>query len=125
MTIAQTSVLISAFALSALVIWYFFFSKKEGVRITAASGVQETNIIVKGGYTPDVLVVKAGQPVRLNFTRQETAGCSEMVLFPDFDKSAKLPTGETVSIEFTPEKAGEYDFQCQMGMLHGKLVVDA
>ena len=74
--------------------------------------------------TPDVLVVKAGQPVRLNFTRQETASCSEMVLFPDFDQSAKLPTGETIPIEFTPETPGEYDFQCQMGMLHGKLIVE-
>ena len=125
MTNAPISILCGALALAVLVVWYFFFSKKEGVRIAAASGVQETNIIVKGGYTPDVLVVKAGQPVRLNFTRHETASCSEMVLFPDFDQSAKLPTGETVAIEFTPEKAGEYDFQCQMGMLHGKLVVEA
>jgi len=124
MTIAQISVLLGALALSAFVIWYFFLSQKEGVRIATSSGVQETNIIVKGGYTPDVLVVKAGQPVRLNFTRQETASCSEMVLFPDFDKSAKLPTGETVAIEFTPEEPGEYDFQCQMGMLHGKLIVE-
>lgn len=124
MTFAQISVLIGASALSILVVWYFFFSKKEGVRVAAASGIQETNIIVKGGYNPDVLVVKAGQPVRFNFTRQETASCSEMVLFPDFDRSAKLPTGETVSVEFTPEKAGEYDFQCQMGMLHGKLIVE-
>lgn len=125
MTIAQISVLIGALALSILVVWYFFLSEKKGVRVAASSGVQETNIIVKGGYNPDVLVVKAGQPVRLNFTRQETASCSEMVLFPDFNQSAKLPTGETVTIEFTPEKPGEYDFQCQMGMLHGKLVVEA
>jgi len=124
MTISQISVLIGAFALSFIVIWYFFLSKREGVRIAAAGGVQETNIIVKGGYTPDVLVVKAGQPVRLNFTRQETASCSEMVLFPDFDKSAKLPTNETVAVEFTPQNVGEYDFQCQMGMLHGKLIVE-
>jgi plastocyanin domain-containing protein len=48
-----------------------------------------------------------------------------MVLFPDFNKSAKLPPGETVSIEFTPETPGEYDFQCQMGMLHGKLIAEA
>ena len=82
----------------------------EGARVAASNGVQETNIVVKGGYTPDVLVVKAGQPVRLNFNRQETASCSEMVLFPDFNKSAKLPEGETVTIEFTPEQAGEYDF---------------
>ncbi len=26
------------------------------------------------------------------------------------------------AIEITPEKPGEYDFTCQMGMLRGKLV---
>jgi plastocyanin domain-containing protein len=124
MAIAQIGVLLGAVALSILVIWFFFFSEKRGTRLAASGGVQEATIVVKGGYTPDVLVVKAGQPVRLNFNRQETASCSEMVLFPDFDKSAELPTGETVPIEFTPERPGEYDFQCQMGMFHGKLIVE-
>jgi plastocyanin domain-containing protein len=124
MAIAQIGVLLGALALSILVIWFFFFSEKKGTRLGASGGVQEATIVVKGGYTPDVLVVKAGQPVRLNFNRQETASCSEMVLFPDFDKSAELPTGETVPIEFTPQQPGEYDFQCQMGMFHGKLIVE-
>jgi plastocyanin domain-containing protein len=124
MGIAQIGVLLGAVVLSVLVVWYFFFSEKKGTQLVASGGVQEATIVVKGGYTPDVLVVKAGQPVRLNFNRQETASCSEMVLFPDFDKSARLPTGETVPIEFTPDKPGEYDFQCQMGMLHGKLIVE-
>jgi len=125
MTIAQISVLLGAVGLSILVVWFFFFSEKKGTRLAASNSVQEANIVVKGGYTPDLLVVKAGQPVRLNFNRQETASCSEMVLFPDFNKSAKLPSGETVSIEFTPETPGEYDFQCQMGMLRGKLIVES
>ncbi len=124
MTIPQISVLLGAVGLSMLVVWFFFISEKKGTRLAASNGVQEANIVVKGGYTPDVLVVKTGQPVRLNFNRQETASCSEMVLFPDFNKSAQLPPGETVSIEFTPETPGEYDFQCQMGMLHGKLIVE-
>lgn len=124
MNVAQIGVLLGALALSTLVVWFFFFSEKKGIQLAASEGVQETNIIVKGGYSPDVLVVKAGQPVRLNFNRQESASCSEMVLFPDFDKSAKLPEGETIPIEFTPEKPGEYDFQCQMGMFHGKLIVE-
>jgi plastocyanin domain-containing protein len=124
MTIANVGVLLGAVLLSVLVVWFFFFSEKKGTRLTASDGLQEAEIVVKGGYTPDVLVVKAGRPVRLSFLRQETASCSEMVLFPDFNKSAKLPTGERVSIEFTPEKPGEYGFQCQMGMLRGKLIVE-
>jgi plastocyanin domain-containing protein len=124
MSAIQIGVLLGAIALSILVVWFFFFGNKKGTRLVTSGGVQETNIIVKGGYTPDVLVVKAGQPVRLNFKRQESASCSDMVLFPDFNKSAKLPEGETVPIEFTPDKPGEYDFQCQMGMFHGKLIVE-
>ncbi len=124
MTIADAGVLLGAVLLSVLVVWFFFFSEKKGTRLAARGGVQEADIIVKGGYTPDVLVVKAGRPVRLNFLRQETASCSEMVLFPDFNTSAKLPTGERVAVEFTPEKPGEYGFQCQMGMLRGKLIVE-
>ncbi len=66
------------------------------LRSGGAGGVQEVAVTVKGGYTPDVIVVKAGQPVRLRFTRQESASCSETVLFPDFNRNAKLPEGEEV-----------------------------
>lgn len=124
MTPDRIVVTLSGLALGALIAWYFWFSKKASVQARVTAGVQEISVTVKGGYTPDLIVVKAGQPVRLNFTRQETASCSEMVLFPDFGKSAKLPTGETVAIEFTPQKPGEYGFQCQMGMFRGKLVVE-
>jgi len=51
------------------------------------------------------------------------AACSEKVLFPDFNQNALLPEGEQVTMEFTPEQAGEYSFQCQLGMLRGKLIV--
>jgi len=49
--------------------------------------------------------------------------CSEMVIFDKINHSAKLPEGETVTIEFTPEEKGEIPFQCQMGMLRGKVIV--
>ncbi|HBY97270.1 MAG TPA: copper-transporting ATPase [Chloroflexi bacterium] len=124
MTVTEILVTVGGLALAALILWYFF-SEKAGVRLaTSAEGVQEALVVVKGGYTPDVLVVKAGRPVRLNFNRQETSSCSEMVLFPDFNKSAQLPEGETVAVEFTPGQPGEYTFQCQMGMLRGKLVAE-
>ncbi len=71
-----------------------------------------------------MIVVQAGKPVRLSFTRQESAACSETVIFPDFGKSAYLPEGQAVPVEFTPERPGEYDFHCQMNMLRGKLVVE-
>lgn len=105
--------------------WFFWGPRRRGVRAPlASSGYQEAMVLVKGGYTPDVIIVRHGRPVRLNFRREESSACSEMVVFGDFGKSAKLPTGETVPVELLPEKPGEFEFTCQMGMLRGKLVVE-
>lgn len=125
MTTAQIIVTIGGIALSIFIAWFFWFAPKVQTRAAiGAGGAQEVAVTVKGGYSPDVIVVKAGQPVRLQFTRQESAVCSEQVLFPDFNQSAVLPEGEEVAVEFTPETAGEYEFQCKMGMLRGKLIVE-
>jgi plastocyanin domain-containing protein len=125
MSTIQLIVTVFGVALSVLIAWFFWFAPKGQTRAAAgAGGVQEVAVTVKGGYTPDVIVVKAGQPVRLHFTRQESAACSERVLFPDFNQSALLPEGQDVALEFTPEEPGEYGFQCQMGMLRGKLIVE-
>lgn len=125
MTIAQILVIASGVALTFLIAWYFWFAPKAQTRaVESGSGAQEVAVTVKGGYTPDVIVVKAGRPVRFTFTRQESAACSEKVLFPDFNQSALLPEGQRVSLEFTPDQPGEYGFQCQMGMLRGKLIVE-
>ena len=125
MTPDKIIVTLGGLAAIAFIVWFFWLAKKAGVKAGLSStGYQEVMILVKGGYTPDVIVVERGKPVRLNFVRAESAACSEMVLFPDFNKSAKLPEGETVPIEFLPDKAGEYEFQCQMGMLRGKLIVE-
>jgi plastocyanin domain-containing protein len=125
MNTAQIIVTFGALALSVFIAWFFWFAPKGQTRATMGTGgAQEVDVIVKGGYTPDVIVVKSGQPVRLRFTRQESAACSEKVLFPDFNQNALLPEGQQVTLEFTPDKPGEYGFQCQMGMLRGKLIVE-
>lgn len=119
-----TDWLVNLAGLSAIawIVWYFWLQSKEGVAAALVEGVQEVAVTVKGGYDPDTIVVKAGTPVRLNFTRRESSMCSEMVVFDGIDRSLKLPEGETVSVEFTPEAPGEIPFQCQMGMLRGKIV---
>ena len=125
MTPDRILVTVFGFAFIAFIVWFFWMKKDKGSRAsTSHSGHQEALILVKGGYTPDVVLVKKDQPVRLNFLREETASCSEMVLFPEFDKSTRLPMGEVVPVEFLPRNVGEYEFTCQMGMLRGKLVVE-
>ncbi len=124
MNYATIFVTLCGLALIALIVWYFWLYRPEGFRVAEVAGVQEATIKVKGGYEPNVLVVKKGKPVRLYFLRQESAMCSEMVIFDKLSKSAKLPEGEPVTIEFTPQQRGEIPFQCQMGMLRGKVIVE-
>src|SRR5512140_1319099 len=106
MSTPQILVIFAGFILTILIAWYFWFAPKAQTRAAVAeSGAQEVAITVKGGYTPDVIVVQKGRPVRLTFTRQESAACSEKVLFPDLNQNANLPEGEPVTLEFTPDKA--------------------
>ena len=106
------------------VLWYFLLARGTGVAAQAAGGVQEVRIVVKGGYTPDTIIVQAGSPVRLQFYRDETADCSDRVVFDAFGVSADLPAFATTAVEFTPREPGEYPFRCGMSMLKGLLVVE-
>ena len=121
---AAAAVLVGGIALVIAILWYFFGPKKRTAASVTSRGIQEVNIRVKGAYSPDVIVVKRGVPVRLNFYRDETSSCSEEVILSDFGIARKLPAFQTTAIEFTPDKTGSFNFTCGMNMLHGKLVVE-
>ena len=117
-------VLIGGAAAIAAVLWYFFGERTAVAAQTGAGGVQEVKITVKGGYSPDVVVVKQGRPVRLDFYRDETSSCSEQVVFGDFGIARDLPAFKTTPVEFTPDRPGEFTWTCGMNMLRGRLVVE-
>ncbi|MFN2455369.1 MAG: cupredoxin domain-containing protein [Pyrinomonadaceae bacterium] len=124
MDATEIGVIVGGIILVALVLWYFFGERESVAASLGAEGVQQIKITVKGGYSPDVIVVKEHVPVRLDFYRDETASCSEQVIFGDFGIARELPAFKTTSIEFTPDKAGEFTWTCGMNMLHGKLIVE-
>ncbi|TAM64230.1 MAG: cupredoxin domain-containing protein [Rhodanobacter sp.] len=125
MTPDRWIVLTIGLLLVAFIAWFFWLKHTKGVHATTTSGgYQEAMILVKGGYTPDTIIVSRGRPVRLSFRREETASCSAKVVFEHFGKSADLPTGELVAVEFMPEEPGEYGFACPMGMFRGRLIVE-
>lgn len=104
--------------------WFFWGPKKAGTKLEVnADGFQQAEILVKGGYTPDLIVVKKGMPVRFEFIREEKSSCSEIVVFPEFQKSVGLPFGKKVTVDLLPQKEGTFPFSCQMGMYKGTLVV--
>ncbi|HET9709238.1 MAG TPA: cupredoxin domain-containing protein [Gemmatimonadales bacterium] len=124
MTAAQVVVTVLGVAAIGWVLWYFLWSRGYARAAPEGPGVQEIAVTVKGGYQPDTILVRAGQPVRLRFYRDETADCSERVVFERFGIDRALPAFETTDIEFTPTEPGEYPFRCGMSMLKGLLVVE-
>jgi plastocyanin domain-containing protein len=123
MSVAQIAVTVLGVGAIFWVLWFFLWSD----RAPAASrgrAVQEIAVTVKGGYSPDTILVRVGKPVRLIFYRDETAECSERVVFEHFGIDAHLPAFETTAIEFTPSEPGEFPFRCGRSLLHGVLVVE-
>lgn len=143
MTSANWAVFLAGVAAIAWVNWYFFFAER-GTAVAAAvgageamdgvpgnafaggapPGVPQVTVTVRGGYTPAAIRVAAGRPVRLVFDRQETSGCSEEVVFPDFHLKRFLPAFQQTVIEVTPPAPGTYEFTCGMSMLRGRLIAE-
>jgi plastocyanin domain-containing protein len=121
---AELAVVAGAAAAIGFVLWYFFGERERVAAAAGAGGVQEIRVTVRGGYSPDVIVVRQNRPVRLDFYRDETASCSERVVFGDFGIARDLPAFRTTPVEFTPDRSGEFTFTCGMGMMRGKLVVE-
>lgn len=123
MDTTEIIVVIGGVLLIGLVLWYFFGERDRVAAEVNESGVQEIDVMVKGGYSPDVIVVEKDRPVRLNFFRDETSSCSEQVIIGDFRIARDLPAFKTTAVDFVPDKTGEFPFTCGMNMLHGKLIV--
>ena len=108
--------------LTGAALWFFFGPKRTG-RADMDQGVQVVRIKVQGGYSPDLVEVTRGVPVRIEFDRQEAGDCSSRVVMPDFKVNQMLPAYQTTTVEFVPGEAGTFGFACGMNMLRGRLVV--
>ena len=119
----KLAVTIGGLGLIGLELWWFLLSKPKSRQATAKGGIQQVTVTVDGGYEPSYIVVKAGQPVKLNFDRKDPSSCLEEVRFPDFQIAQTLPLNQTTAIEFTPEQPGNYTFTCGMNMFRGVIEV--
>jgi Cu+-exporting ATPase len=123
MDLAQLLVVLSGALLLAGLAWYFF-GPRNATQARRTGGVQEVEITVKGGYSPDVIRLVQGVPARLTFDRQESGDCTSMVVFPDLQLSRHLPAHGRAVVEFTPTQTGRSSFGCAMNMVRGTLVVE-
>ena len=100
--------------------YWFFLMRKEADAVAAKDNI---DIIVEGGYSPEVISIFKGRTTTINFTRRDPSNCLEEVVLADFKIRKFLPLGQKVSIRITPERAGKFDFTCGMNMFHGKIIV--
>ena len=118
---------IAAVALGAgllVALFVFFFGKRRVAAASAHAGYSpEVTVVVEGGYSPDVIRGRMGQPLRLVFDRRDSSPCTDEVVFPDFGIRRALTANAKTVVEILPEKAGEFPFSCGMNMLHGRIVV--
>lgn len=94
-----------------------------GVQAKEVKGIQKATVNIFGGYKPDVIRVKKGKPVELTFTRTERNGCGNVLVIDSLKVRREIAPGRSTVVKFTPTKTGEIPFECGMGMIRGKVVV--
>jgi len=114
-------ILVLIFSAFGIAFTYWFFLMKKETEVVATN--DSVDIKVDGGYQPDFISIRKGQTIQINFTRKDPSTCLEEVILSDFKIRKYLPLNQKVTIEITPQKAGEFSFTCGMNMFHGKLKV--
>ncbi|OGE17958.1 hypothetical protein A2769_01975 [Candidatus Daviesbacteria bacterium RIFCSPHIGHO2_01_FULL_37_27] len=114
-------ILVGLFTLAgmAFTYWFFLMKKEDIVSVTDA-----VDITVEGGYSPNTIQIPKGKTTKISFTRKDPSSCLEEVVLGDFRIRKFLPLNQKVTVEVTPQKAGEYGFACGMNMFHGKILVN-
>src|SRR6266568_2137075 len=124
MDTTDVAVVVTGLALTGLLGW-FFFGPKKARSAELVGNVQEVRVTVKGGYSPDLIRVRQGVPLRIVFDRQESGECTSRVVFPDFALNRSLSAYGQTTVELLPDRAGEFGFACGMNMVHGRLIVES
>ncbi|EYE88867.1 heavy metal-associated domain-containing protein [Fervidicella metallireducens AeB] len=88
-------------------------------------GIQTITITAdRLGYNPGVVYVQKSIPVKWIINGKVITSCNNQIIVPSLGIQKNLEDGENI-IEFTPEKTGDINYSCWMGMLTGVIrVVD-
>lgn len=82
-------------------------------------------IIVDGGYQPNQVTFKQGEPAELVFKRVSDRGCVQVVQSQALGFKRELPLNEEVHFPIDTTTPGTYGFACGMDMVKGQVVVEA
>lgn len=85
--------------------------------------VQKVTVNLGRSFRPSSLRLRANIPAEITFIRTTDQTCGKSVLIPDYGIDRMLPLNEKVTVMFTPEHTGTFNFTCGMRMLRGKIIV--
>jgi|SRR3990167_1220590 len=111
-------VTISGVIIIAIIYWFFFGKKEEAV-----SAFRGLEIIVDGGYKPQVIEIEKDKKTELTFIRKDATSCLEEIIFPDYRIRQYLPLNKPVKITLNPPHSRVSEFHCGMNMYKGKVVI--
>lgn len=126
MSASEWSVVLAGALAIAWIHWWFFFAARNSASARLEdAGLQSAMVVVRGGYEPGELHLKAGVRTRLEFDRREDASCSEEIVIPELGVRRFLAPFETTTVELPALAPGNYEMTCGMSMLRGRIVVEA
>lgn len=97
-------------------------SNSNSSKATIKDGVQTLKMTADNrGYTPNVLYVQKGIPVKWVIDGKQLNSCNNAIVAQSLNVQKKLKSGENI-IEFTPN-GKDINFSCWMGMIGGKIKV--
>ena len=107
----------------ALLWWFFGTHKTTSAQSQVKNGSQESTVVVKGGYSPQTVVLKKGVPAKIRFDMQDSTACLSHVVFDSLGVNKDLTKQRYMEVAIPTDKAGEINYACGMDMFHGKVVV--
>lgn len=94
----------------------------SALKAEMSDGTQTLTITAdQNGYTPNILFVQKGIPLKLVVDGRQINSCNNEIIVPKLNLRKKLQTGQNV-LEFTPQE-DNLTFSCWMGMLNGIIKV--
>lgn len=113
-------IIVTLVGLLGIAFTYWFFLMKKDKEVVAVGSI---DVVVEGGYNPNVIVIPKGKITQVNFIRKDPSSCLEEVVLGDFKVRKYLPLNQKVTVELTPQQTGEFGYACGMNMYHGKIIV--
>ncbi|HXK39059.1 MAG TPA: cupredoxin domain-containing protein [Candidatus Paceibacterota bacterium] len=116
------SILVSICLSVLLIAGAFWFTSKPAsvdneTAVSVVGGKQTIDITAKGGYSPRIVVAKAGMPTVLRVSTRGTFDCSSSLVIPKLSYQKFLPPSGTEEIAISAEEAqGTMQGLCSMGM---------